>query len=100
MITRIVLFKLDDAHASDAGRAAVVAEARRVMPEVAGVRAIEVGVPADAESLRSWDVSLIVRLDAVDALPAYQADAAHRAFVDQFLRPRLAAAKAWNFEAP
>lgn len=98
MITRIVLFKLDDAHATDVGRAACVAEARRVMPTVARVISVDVGLPADPESLRSWDFSLQVRLASTDDLPAYQADAAHRAFVDTFIKPRLAIAKAWNFE--
>ncbi|MEZ4268916.1 MAG: Dabb family protein [Myxococcota bacterium] len=99
MITRIVLIKLNDEHATDAGRAEAAAEAKRVMPHVAGVRSVEVGLPGEPDSLRSWDLSLLVRLDSVDALPAYQADAAHRAFVDTFLKPRKAMSKAWNFEA-
>jgi hypothetical protein len=99
MITRVVLVKLNDDNATDAGRAAVIAEAKRVMPTVAGVHSVEVGLPGDPDSLRSWDFSLLVRLESVDALPAYQADVAHRAFVDEFLKPRKAMAKAWNFEA-
>ncbi len=99
MITRVVLIKLNDQHSTDAGRAAVVAEAKRVMPTVAGVHSVEVGLPADPESLRSWDFSLLVRLESADALPAYHADPAHRAFVDTFLEQRKTMAKAWNFEA-
>lgn len=97
-IERHVYIKLEDAHANEAGRAAVVQETLRVLPGVAGVRGVRVGTPADARSEASWDLFIIVSFDAVEDIEPYIQDGAHRAYVDDFLKPRLACLKAWNFE--
>ena len=102
-IDRIVLLSLDAPYANPAGRAEVAAEARRVLPKVPGVVDVRIGVADDpqpgAEKANSWDVSMLIRIESADALPAYQADAPHRAFVDEFLRARVEFRKAWNFTA-
>lgn len=98
MIERHVLLKLHPDHATPEGRATIVAEARRILPAVAGVRAVVLSIPADAATAGSWDVALRVTLDDVAALDAYFADPRHQAFVDEVLTPRTVFKKAWNFE--
>lgn len=104
-VDRIVLLSLIPELAHPEGRAQVAAEARRVLPEVPGVIDVRIGVAepadepptADGPRPNAWDVSMLIRIASADALPAYQADPAHRAFVDGYLAPRVAFRKAWNF---
>ncbi len=101
-IDRIVLLTLHPPLANAEGRAAVAAEARRVLPKVPGVVDVRIGVADDPPPDKpgpSWDVSLLIRIESADALPAYQADKAHRVFVDAFLAERVEFRKAWNFTA-
>lgn len=101
-IDRIVLLTLKPHLANAEGRAAVAAEARRVLPKVPGVVDVRVGVADDPDPGKqgpSWHVSMLIRIESADALPAYQADGPHRAFVDGFLAERVEYRKAWNFNA-
>ena len=99
MIERYVMVKLADAWSNPDGRAAVATETRARLSEVPGVRAVTVGVPADEKS-EVWDVSIAVRFDDLDAMATYIADPLHRKYVDEYLSPKLAVVKAWNFEVP
>ncbi len=96
-IERYVLLKLHPEHATPEGREAVVAESRRALAQVTGVRAVWAGVPADEASAKSWDVALRVTLDDVAAISAYLDDPVHQAYVDGFLAPRVSFKKVWNF---
>lgn len=101
-IDRIVLLSLKPELADPEGRAAVAAEARRVLPDVPGVIDVRIGVaddPAPGEKGNSWDVSMLIRIASAASLPAYQADPAHRRFVDGYLADRVGFRKAWNFTA-
>lgn len=100
MIERIVLFKLKDAHANDAARREVAAHSRDALEKVPGVRGVSVGVPADEASAKSWDLSIVVRFDAMDDVAPYLAHPDHRRYVDEYMRPRMEVVKAWNFETP
>lgn len=97
MVERYVFLKLVPAHATEAGRAEVVAEVERVFPALPGVRSVRVGVAAEPRSLAAWDLVLVIGFDAVEDVPAYVDSPPHRAFVDDFLAPRVDAKKAWNF---
>ena len=94
MIERIVLLRLAPAYATPEGCEAVAARSREVLPQVAGVQDVTVGVALEADA--EWHVSLVVRLGSADDLAPYGSDPAHRAYVDHFLRPRLEAIRAWN----
>jgi len=59
---------------------------------------VTVGIPADEASERSWDVSIVVRFRSVDDVEPYREHPEHRAYVDEFLRPRMVVIKAWNFD--
>ncbi len=95
MIARVVLLKLnEDALPERPSFAASCLRFLRALPMVEDVR---VGVPCDEQSAKSWDLSLQVFFADDDALAAYQADEAHRAFLEQEILPRSAVRKAWNF---
>lgn len=98
MIERHVYIKLEDAHAHKEGRAAVVEETLRVLPALPGVMAVSVGTPADPRSESSWDLFITLRFETLEAVEHYLPLPRHRAYVDDFLKPRLACIKAWNFE--
>ena len=97
MVTRYVFLKLNDEHSHPAGRSAAADTIRRALAEVPAVQAATVGVCADAHAEKAWDIGLQVSLESLDQLDAYLEHPAHRAVVDDYLAPRLACIKAWNF---
>ena len=97
MITRIVLFKLKDEYCTDEARAEIAAYTRSTLEAIAGVQALSVGVPADDASEKSWDLSIILEFGSIEDVTAYRNDPAHRAYVDEYMRPRMEVVKAWNF---
>ena len=68
MIRRVVLVKLDPDYATD--RATVAEHTREVLTGVPGVRALEVGVPADERTRREWDLGIVVSPEAMEVLAA------------------------------
>jgi len=97
MVTRYVFIKLADDHSHDAGRAEAAQAIRTALDQVPQVQAHRVGVCADAHAARGWDLGLQVTLATLEDVPGYLAHPAHRAVVDDYLKPRLACLKAWNF---
>ena len=100
MVERYVFLKLHDEEANAAGRDAIRDEVMRVFPGLPGVRQVRVAYAADANALAAWDVVLIVSFDRVEDTGPYAVAPAHKAFVDEFLAPRVAMKKAWNFDVP
>ncbi len=97
MIQRIVLVKLNDKHATASGRAEVIRYSRSTLSGLRGVKALEVGAPADDRSAQSWDLSILVHFSSNEEVEAYLRDPTHRSYVDDYLRPRMEVIKAWNF---
>ncbi len=97
MIERIVLIKLHDEHANDATRAEVAEYSRQVLPSIPGLKNVAVGLPADEQSAASWDIEILAHFDSVDDIAPYLAHPDHRAYVDDYLQPKMACIKAWNF---
>jgi hypothetical protein len=97
MIERYVFVKLKSEHATPAGQAELRARAEG-LSAIAGVREVVVATPADAAALKSWDLGLIVRFDALTDVKRYLYDPAHIQFFEGFLGPRMQVIKAWNFE--
>lgn len=95
MIARIVLLKLHEA--AMAGREDFARSALDFLRALPMVRDVRIGLPADPDSARSWDLSLQVFLADQAALDAYLADPSHQAFVAAEILPRSAVRKAWNF---
>jgi hypothetical protein len=97
MVERHVYVKLKPEFAGDAARAEVHARSL-ALRDVPGVRDVTVGVPADDDALRAWDLSLIVRFDSLADVEVYLDDPGHEAYYENFLLERLQVIKAWNFE--
>ena len=97
MIERIVLFKLKDEYCNDTARAEFAERTRADLGALQHVRAVTVGVPADAASEASWDISIVVQFDSMEDVEKYIVDPAHRAYVDNYAIPRIEVRKAWNF---
>lgn len=97
MIDRYCFVRLRDDHASDAGRAEVVARFHETFEGRSGVIRLVAGTPAD-DSARSWDVGLVIRcvdLAALDALLGRPYIADFFAWLDE----RAVVVKAWSFVA-
>lgn len=99
MIERIVLFKLKGEYCNDRARAEIAERTRRDLGALKNVRSISVGVPADEPAEKSWDLSIVVRLDTLEDVAAYIADPEHRAYVDDYMHERIELIKAWNFRS-
>ena len=99
MIERIVLFKLKGEYCNDRARAEIAERTRKDLGALKNVRSISVGVPADEPAEKSWDLSIVVRLDTLEDVAAYIADPEHRAYVDDYMHERIELIKAWNFRS-
>lgn len=97
MIERIELFKLQDVHATDEGRAAAHRMSREALAEAPGYTELRVGLPADPDSLRSWDLSLVVRFDDLESERVYLESESYVTH-DAELMKRSIVKKHWSFE--
>ena len=98
MIQRIVLIKLNEAHSNDAARAEATAHSREALTKIPGVMSVTVGAQVEPIGARRWDLALTITFECLDDVEVYRVDPLHRAYVDDFLKPRLEIIKAWNFE--
>lgn len=97
-VERIVLLRLRDEYASGEALAEVAERSREVLPKLPGVLDCRVGIAADERTAASWHLALVLRFASAADIPPYAAHPDHRSYVDDFLRPRLAAIVAHNFE--
>jgi hypothetical protein len=97
MVERFVPIKLVDALANPAGRAETAARSREALLAVPGVRDVRVGIAADEATAASWDLVLVVVFDRLEDVEPYRVHPLHVAYVEEFLAPRTAFRKAWNF---
>jgi hypothetical protein len=98
MIDRIVLLQLTDDHADAAEVHAVAEHSLEVLGRLPGVVDVRVGTAADEATASQWHVSLLIRFSSAADLEPFRVHPDHRAYVDDFLRPRLEAITAFNFE--
>jgi hypothetical protein len=97
MIERFAFVKLAPEYANDAGRRSLADEALATLRPLPGVVAVTVGLPADTDSAKAWDLCVNVRFANPDDAAAYRAHPVHRRFVDEVVAPRAAARKGWTF---
>jgi hypothetical protein len=98
MIERIVLLQMNEGFTSEEELDEVAERSREVLPALPGVLECHVGLASDARTAASWHVALVLRFESAEDIPPYAAHPDHRAYVDEFLRPRLASIAAYNFE--
>jgi hypothetical protein len=96
MIERIVLVKLADAAVPD--RRAIADHCWGVLERMPGVEQVHVGRPADESTAEAWDLVLVLRFAGFEDVESYRIHPDHRAYVDEYLKPRMEAITAWNFE--
>jgi hypothetical protein len=96
MIERHVYIKLTDEHATDAGRAEVVARTLEMFPRIDGVVGVASG-KAVGDDLSKWDVCIAVQFERIEDVEPYRTHPVHLEYIE-FLRPRMDCLKAWNFE--
>lgn len=100
MIERILLLKLKDEHATPTGREAARAYSATMLRGLPRLRSLRVGVPADADAEKSWDLAVVLGYDALDGV---EASAEHPDFArwwDELVNAKAIVTKAWNFEVP
>ena len=97
MIERFAFVKLAPEHATDEMRRALAAQARETLRPLPGVVAITIGLPADEDSAKAWDLCVNVRFENLADAALYRAHPVHRKFVDEVIAPRSAARKGWSF---
>ena len=98
MIQRIVLVKFKDDYANEASRTAAVEHTRQLFSGLPHVREFSVGTPSDEASSAAWDLCIQARFDDMDSIAAYGVQADHADYVQNYLNPRAAVKKAWNFQ--
>jgi len=96
MIERYVFVKLKPEHSSDKTRVEIRARSQQ-LAKLPGVRGVVIGTPADADAARAWDLSLIVRFDALADVDRYLEHPGHEAYYEGYLEPMIQVIKAWNF---
>ena len=98
MIERIVLLKMAAEHTDSASLDEVAAHSRNVLQALPGVLDCHVGLAADDASGREWHLALVVHFASLDDSPAYSVHPDHRAYVDDYLLPKLESIVAYTFE--
>lgn len=98
MISRFILLKLNQDVAVEPSRSLVGQATRGLLLSLPQVQAVELHVPADQECEDQWDLALIVQFESIEQVHAYLAEPRHETFVREYLTPRTAARRVWNFE--
>lgn len=94
MVERIMLFKLND----PATRDEVAAMTDTALSKIADIEELSVGVPADAASEKSWDLSIVIGVNNLPLLDTVLESRAFTTYLDDTMKGRYAVLKAWTFE--
>ena len=98
MIERYHFLRLREPYRSPEQRRDTAQRIAQALSELPGVLSLRCGVPADDDAGKAWDLSLTICFQSLADVEAYRAHPDHRRFVDEYLAPRLADKKIWNFE--
>jgi hypothetical protein len=97
MIDRMVFVRLKEEYRTDAKRVEIAAHSENMLRAVPQVRAIRVATALDDKTRQDWDLLLVIRLDGIEDLEPFRVDPVHRDYVDNYLKPKVAQIKGWNF---
>jgi hypothetical protein len=89
--------KFKDGYQSQDDIKLALSKIRRVLSVHSSINAFTFRIGADSASRKAWDLSLTVDFSSVEDFEHYQRDQDHSRLMDEFLVPRLAVIKAWNF---
>jgi hypothetical protein len=94
MIERIMLFKLHD----PGSREEVAQQTLAALQDLEQLEELTIGLPADAASERSWDLSIVLAVDNLALLHSVLEGPVFRAYLEQTMKDRYVVLKAWSFE--
>ena len=97
MIERYVFVRLKPEHATERGRAEIMARSV-ALAKLPGVLDLTIGVPADASAASAWDLSLTLSFESLADVERYLEHPVHAAYHQGFLEARAQVIKAWSFE--
>jgi hypothetical protein len=92
-VERIMLLKL----VSPEQRADVARLSHSALSSLPGLSELSVGLPSDAASEKSWDVSLVMRFATQAELETALASSVFHDYVSRDLADKCAVTKAWSF---
>lgn len=98
MIEHIHLAKLHPDRCHDAGRDEAAREAREALVGIAGLHSLHVALPADAASLKSWDLAVTARFEGLAQADAFVQDARYAAWLAVGLPKHAQVIKHWRFQ--
>lgn len=94
MVERIMLFKLND----PSTRQAIAALMVSTFAKLADIEELSVGIPADPEAAKSWDLSVVIGVPNLALLDALLAGHTFTTFLEKTMNGRYTIMKAWSFE--
>lgn len=94
MVERIMLFKLVDASTRDE----VSALTSKALSGLRQLEELSVGLPADEQSAKSWDVSVVMGFANQAELASSLESPAFRDYMLHAMEGRYEVVKAWSFE--
>ena len=97
MYERLLILKLRDEHADASGRASAASAIRAALDDDPDVRELRVGLPADADAIRSWDVYARIATDDEAAYQRVIARPGYARLVADVIEPRAIVVKGWGF---
>ena len=97
MIERVVVVKLKKGADRDT-RSDVARYSREALRKIPGVMDVRAAVACDERSAAGWDLCFTVRFASLADVEGYVGHPDHRAYVDQYLRPKIESIAAHNFE--
>jgi len=93
----MVFVRLKEEYRTEAKRGEVAAHTLEMLRTVPQVNEMRVFTALDDKTLQEWDLLLAIRLETSEHLEPFRLDPIHREYVDQYLKPRAAQIKGWNF---
>lgn len=96
MIERHVFIRLKSEHMAE--RNDIAEHTGKALAALPGVVSASVGIPADEHARAAWDLGITVRFQTPADAEAYHTHPDHVRLSQDYLQPRTAVIKAWNFD--
>jgi len=93
----MVFVRLKEEYRNDTKRTEIASYSENTLGTVPQVREIRVTTALDDKTREDWDMLLAIRLDAAEDLEPFRLNPVHREYVDNYLKPKVAQIKGWNF---